>query len=342
MSQPIVPSASSSGAQTLAQLYARVESGPGAAARVIAKIPNPRGWDDVPGWRFFRSVLKMGLWLGERGGLVPGERVAIMAPLSLERLVVEWATVTQGGVVALLDPQGSDESLDASLSRLSPRVLFTSGPGDAGRARARVSAAGGNVPHIVSMEGVVAGDGLSSWGTVMDLAGTLDTPERAQAFRAAVRAVQGEMPAVAHPVAGSAGPASWTVATQAEMQRRLVELWNRYPPRRGDLAYAIDPGAPGRLRLALWGFLADGMTTLALGTPGKIEEELLALRPSVVAVPPAALGRMRGEEWRRPLEPSEPGRTAFAWIARRLGRAMHEPPPARRVFTLEGEARSLG
>ena len=64
------------------------------------------------------------------------------------------------------------------------------------------------------------------------------------------------------------------------------------------MAYAIDPGAPGRLRLALWGFLADGMTTLALGTQAKLEDELLSLRPSVVAVPPAALERMRGEEWR--------------------------------------------
>jgi acyl-coenzyme A synthetase/AMP-(fatty) acid ligase len=342
MSQPYVPYPSSNGAQTLAQLYMRIESGPGAAARVIAKIPSPGGWDDVPGWHFFGSVLRMGLWLREWGGLVPGERVAVMAPLSLERLVIEWATVTQGGVLALLDPQGRDEVLDASVGRLSPRILFTADPGDAGRARARVSAAHGVTPHIVSMEGVVAGEGLSSWGNVMDLASTLDTAEGAQAFRAAARAVRGEMPAVAHPVAGSAGLASWTVATHADMQRRLVELWNRYPPRRGDLAYAIDPGAPGRLRLALWGFLADGMTTLALGTPAKIEEELLALRPSVVAVPPAALGRMRGEEWRQPIEPSEPGRTAFAWIARRLGRAMHEPPPARRVFTLEGEARSLG
>ncbi|MGH7436961.1 MAG: AMP-binding protein [Polyangiaceae bacterium] len=341
MNLPTATSPSSSGAQTLAQLFMRIESGPGAAARVVAKIPTQRGWDDVPGWRFFRGVLRMGLWMGERGGLVPGERVVVIAPLRLERLVVEWATVAQGGVVAVLDPTARDEALDAALRRLSPRIVFAASPGDAGRVRGRVSALGDS-PHVVAVEGEVAGTGLSTWASVMDLAGTLDTAERAQAFRAASRAVRAEMPAVAHPVAGSAGAASWTVATQGEVLGRLVELWNRYPPRRGDVAYAIDAGAPGRLRLALWAFLADGMTTLALGTPTKLEDELLSLRPSVVAVPPHALARMRGGPWREPVEPADPARTAFAWLARRLGRSMHEPPPARRIFTLEGEPRSLG
>src|SRR5581483_5534233 len=117
---------------------------------------------------------------------------------------------------------------------------------------------------------------------------------RAQSFRAGARAVRSEMVAVAYP---SERGGAWTLATHADLVHRLLELWNRFPARPGDVAYVVDSGAPGRARLAAWAFVADGETTIAVGTSGDEASEVAALRPDVVAAPADVLARLRQVPW---------------------------------------------
>jgi hypothetical protein len=339
MSQPAT--AYSNGTRTLAQMYTRIECGMAGAGsrRIVSRARGAEGWADVPGWRFFRSVVRVALFMRERAGISPGSRVAVVSPIRTERLVVEWAAVTQGAVIAVVDPTSPDEALSSALARLSPKIVLSTGQGTCQRILRQRGAT--RIQHVVSFDDEPA-EGVLPWTGLLDLAGTLDTAERAQAFRAAARAVRPEMPAVAHLEAGS-----WSFSTHAQLVHRLVEFWDRFPPRRGETAYVIDPGGPARVRLPLWAFVADGETTMTIGTPGRQTEELAELKPGTIAMPPDALPRPADGGWTaaeahdQPAPPESPRASALARLARRLGTASHVVRPARRAFTLEGDARSL-
>jgi hypothetical protein len=336
----------SNGTRTLAQIYTQVECG---RSRIVARTPVLSGsssggavaWEDEPAWRFFRRVVRVGLWMRERAALFAGDRVTVVSPLCLERMVVEWATVAQGAVVAVVDPVYSEGELTTVFERLVPKVVF-SAPSSLDRVKdARQRAAGKPGEPVVAFGEAGGGNAATSWAAVLDLGGTLDTAERAQSFRAAARAVRSEMAAVAHPDERGA----WALVTHADVVHRLLDFWNRFPARAGDVAYVVDSGAPARTRLAPWAFVADGQTTVAIGTPGHEAQELASLQPDVVAAPTDVLARLGDVAWKD--TPATGGHaptatTALAWFARRL---RHLEPPARprtrRFFTLEGEARSV-
>jgi hypothetical protein len=332
--------ASSNGTRTLGQMYTRIEGGlTGAGARrVVVRARGAGGWEDTPGWRFFRNVVRVALYMRERAGLMPGWRVAVVAPMRPERLLVEWATVAQGGVIAVIDPRSSDDALAAALSRFSPKMVFVAGKGNS--QRMKPARAGGRMEHVVSFDDE-SDNGVMPWKGLLDLAGTLDSAERAQAFRASARELRSEMPAIAHLEARSA---SWTFTTHGNVVSRMVEFWDRFPPRRGETAFVVDPGGPASLRLPLWAFVADGESTLVIGTPGREEEELAEVRPGTIAMPLDALPlatRSAIQAEGRAGTPATAGATALGWLTGRSRTSPHDVRPARRVFTLEGDARSL-
>jgi hypothetical protein len=295
------------------------------------------GWEDVPGWRFFRNVLRAGLYMRERRGLAQGDRVVVLSPMRVEQLAVEWACVVQGAVLARLSPTAADETLTAALTRLAPKLVFAAGPVEC--ARLLRLCGGVRIQDVVAFEGKgEAGGTFVPWSQMMDLAGTLDTAERAQSFRKAVRAVGGEMPAIVQAPLDGDGP--WSTTTHAQLVGRLIDFWSRFPARQGDVAYVVDPGDRAGLRLALWSFIGDGKTTAALGTAMREADEVAGLRPAVVAAPPDALERIRRSAT-RDAPSAAMGRVrpaALAWIAKRIWPGTNEarrPPP---IFsTLEGD-----
>ena len=83
---------------------------------------------DLPPWRFYRDVIRMGLYLSERAHLNAGDRVVSLMPLTVERLVLDWATVTQGAVSIAIDPEiFPPRILAASLKALAPRIVLLPG-----------------------------------------------------------------------------------------------------------------------------------------------------------------------------------------------------------------------
>jgi hypothetical protein len=108
------------------------------------------------------------------------------------------------------------------------------------------------------------------------------------------------------------------------------------------VAYVVDPGEYAGLRLALWALVADGESTLALGTPDRELHEIVELLPSVVVGPVEVLERASQPSYIPRIDASS--RVAqwvrvVSLVAPRLKRTRRPgegAQPSWRSFTLEG------
>jgi long-subunit acyl-CoA synthetase (AMP-forming) len=275
-------------AQTLSQVHLRAERGSGR--RVVIQHRASDRWDEMPTWRFYRQVIRVGLYLRDRLGVERGDRVAVMSPLRPERLVADWAAVVQGVVTVGLDPDLPSAALASALAQLAPRVALVAGSSE----RARLLELHGgalNAERIIVFDPPTDSEEAASWSQVLDLGGTLDTAERAQKFRSLARAVRPDAPALAHPERHGDGSVVWKLLTHGHIVRQLEHFRVRVPSHEGDIAYVSGGGLPLATLVALWAFVGDEYTTIAIGTPGKETEEIAELRPHVLVAPPAVVER---------------------------------------------------
>ena len=239
-------------------------------------------WNDTPDWRFERQVIRIGLFLRERAAFSPGERIAIVSPLRIELAVAEQAALAMGAASVALDPGLSDAQLALALAQTAPKAIFVADGTVLGRL-------GDAARLVVCFDRPFPAEQATLWTEALDLGGTLDTPERAQSFRAQAREVRPEMPALgffAHPGNGSAG---CEFISHSELMARIRDTWASLPPRKGDVAYLAGGPATLGARIALQACLGDGFTTTALGTPGRELEEIAELHPKRIVAPPAVL-----------------------------------------------------
>ncbi len=243
---------------------------------------------ETPDWRLDRHVIRLGLYLRERVGIKPGDRVAILSPLRQEWLVADLAVIVPGAISVALDDAWPDSALAAALAEAAPRVIFVSGPAGLERL-ARVREGTLSLELVIAFDGPVPPGRAALLSEVLDLGGTLDTPERAQSFRVQAREVDPNAPALAHLDQVADGRYAWKSLTHAEVIGRLKSLWFEQPAHKGDVAYVAGPGVTLDARLALYAFVGDGYSTTALATAARESDELMALRPHKIVAPPAVL-----------------------------------------------------
>jgi non-ribosomal peptide synthetase component F len=243
-------------------------------------------WRETPDWRLERQVIRLALFLRDRAGVGPGDRVAIVSRLRPESVVAELAAVAQGAAAVAIDPDLSPGDLRSAIEAVAPAATFVSD------APAR-ECAPPSARATLCFEGK-APDAWA-WTEALDLGGTLDTPERAQSFRALARGVAADACALGHLV-GSDGSLRSQFLTQAEAAARLTALRTASPARKGAVAYVAGPPTLAA-RLAILSFVGDGSTACALGTPGHEAAEIAELQPGWVVGPSGSL------ESRRPAAP---------------------------------------
>lgn len=215
----------------------------------------------MPDWRFHRHVIRIGLYLHERLGLEPGDRVAILSPLRPEWIVADWAVVTRGMVTVVV--HGSLP--DAAWESLQPKAAFVAGPAVAERLLA-VPSLGTCLRKIVLFDGSTPSERTPSFTEVLDLGGTLDTAERANAFRAEARRVSPEAQALVHARAKDDGSLEVTSLTHRDVVERLQRRWSVSRPRKGRVEYVGAAVRSVAEHVALYGKVADGLTSTAIGT----------------------------------------------------------------------------
>ncbi len=257
MSPRMAAVASPGRGETLGQIHLTAERSHDRAA-VVRRWSGDR-WEETPDWRFHRHVLRIALYLDERVGLREGDRVAIVAPLGTEALVADWASVSLGLATVAIDPDATLPQLTAVWRRIAPRVAFV-----AGDAADRVSQMpSGTGPERVIVLGGPARTGRdASFSEALDLGGTLDTAERANAFRARVRDVSPDRPMVGF----AEHDGAWRFMSQRDVVARLRRRWSSAPPRKGDLAPAPCGTPTLKERIELYGFVGDGLTCTVLPT----------------------------------------------------------------------------
>jgi hypothetical protein len=238
-------------------------------------------WRETPDWRLERQVIRLGLFLRERAGFVPGDRMAIVSGLRPELVVAELAAAAQGAASVVLDPALSGPELAAALEALAPAAVLVADPAALERLRYRARA-------LVCFDGHA--DGASPWSEALDLGGTLDTPERAQSFRAQARGVAAEERALGQLVRSDAA-AGFEFLTQGEAMTRVraVRRAAPAPAKKGDVVY-LAGRATLAARLEVLSFVGDGFTTAVLGTPGRELAEIAELRPQRVSAPEHVVG----------------------------------------------------
>jgi long-chain acyl-CoA synthetase len=288
-------------------------------------------WKPTPDWRLDRQVIRLALYLRERLGVEAGQRVALASELRPEWLIADLAVLGLGAVSVVIDPRMEAEELANALEDAEPRVIFVS---TAGQHRLeRLDGRRARHDRLITLDTPV-GDGLPLY-QVLEQGGTLDTPERAQAYRGDARGVGPDRPAVRH--YQRAAGRGWDVVdlSQGEVIERLRAGWLREPARPGDLAYVCDPTVSLATRLALYAFLGDGYTTMALPSHGPNLSDLAALHPTKIVAPAALFAEAvrggptsveerpgRDGRWPRhasPLEWLTQGRRDRGAIRQRLG-----------------------
>jgi hypothetical protein len=235
---------------------------------------------EIPDWRFHRHVIRLGLYLRERAHVQVGDRIALVATLGPEWAVAQWASLTQGLTTACIDSRRPSATIAEQLSALGPRVVFADGA--ALQHVLAWNAAGDRGATVIAIEGDATAPAVS-WSEALDLGGTLDTAERANAYRAAMRSLPSETPALGHVARNGVGTV-WRFLSHREVVRRVQRVWQGARISSGDVAY-LEGGAPslGSI-LAFLAFSADGHTQVVLGTPGREVEEIEAEQPTKIVV----------------------------------------------------------
>ena len=230
-------------------------------------------FEAVPDWKLDRLAIRLALFGRERLGLEPGERVVVMGRLGWLWPALDFAAMGFGVVPVGLEHDLPDDAVASACAEAAPRAAFATDAESASRLE-RLRAAGRLGGATVVGEGLGEEEGVWPLAKVMDLAAILDTPERAQAFRAFSRQVAPDSPALWH-----AGPEGVVRLTHQAAMARTAPALRARPALEGDVAYVDAPRVTLRKRLALAAFVGDGHTTTALGREGQAAADVAALKP---------------------------------------------------------------
>ncbi len=140
------------------------------------------------------------------------------------------------------------------------------------------------------LDGEAPGRALS-WSEALDLGGSLDTAERANAMRALARAVPPDAPALGHAV-GANGGVTWRFLSQREVVRRVQRVWARSRIASGDVAYVTGEVPSLATTVAVLAFTADGHTQVVIGAKEEALEEIGMTRPHKIIAPVETVRRM--------------------------------------------------
>ncbi len=245
-------------------------------------------WQAMPDWRFDRRVIRTALYARERLDVDAGQRVAIVSELRPEWFLVDFAAAGLGAVSVAVPPDLPADRLAATLEDACPNAVFFSGlvakklsvVGGAPDARSWFCFDGGASSTAIDFEKLV------------ELGGTLDTPERAQLFRATAAEAQPDEPAIRHYRSSADACPTHVDLTHREVLERLEDNWAANPPRPGDRVYVSASALSLDLRLLLYAYVGDGHTTVALGNANAEVGEITTLRPHGIVVSSEAIEKL--------------------------------------------------
>jgi hypothetical protein len=280
-------------------------------ARAAAlRLPEEREREALPDWKLDRLVIRIALYGREKLGLEPGTRALVFGKLGWLWPVVELAVQGFGAAAVGVEHDVDDAALLDALRRAEPRFVVATDRDSARRVvELRRSGLLSKVAIVADEPGGTAGEALPL-GQLLELGGTLDTPERAQAFRLLCRRVEPEAEALWH--VGGRGTLRLSHALAMERLRARIEA---RAPAGGDVLYVQQPRATLAARLAIAAAIGDGLTEAVFGGEAATSAQLAALRPH---------GLLASAAWLESLCQGQGPRWPAALDARRARRRLQE------------------
>jgi hypothetical protein len=290
---------------TLARLFLRAMRKHDRSAVFLHRDSNR--WREIPDWRFERQVIRLALFLRDHGALAPGDRLAIVCSLRPELAVAEVSAVAQGATSVVIDPTLPADQLALALTAASPSAVIL----ENASLREQIGSA---QRAVIGIDGKPR-DGWM-WTEALDLGGTLDTPERAQSFRARAREVVAAAPALGSVLARD-GAVQYQFIDQQDALGRVNRIWADVHPAKGDVTYLAGRVTLGT-RIASFSAIGDGFTRCAFGTPGNESAEIAELRPKRI-VAPAEIVEGARRTAPQPAAPAQrtPARRLLHWLRER-------------------------
>ena len=269
--------------------------------------PADDGFESVPDWKLDRMAIRIALFGREKAGMEPGERVAIVGKLGGLWPIVDFAAMGFSAVPLGIEHGLPDAAVAEVLAEARPRLIFTSDVASAEQVLGLAREGGvGDAPIVT--DGPETDDRVLPLRRLLDDGSILDTPERAQSFRAVSRQIDAQTEALRH-----VGREGLTRLTHADAMGRIEPGLRDRPAQEGDFAYVGGPRVDLATRLALAAFVGDGLTTTAVGTESRVDQDVAALRPHKMVVSSewlAAACRDQGPRW--------PAGLDRPWARRRL------------------------
>ncbi|MBX6365832.1 MAG: hypothetical protein IRZ00_18445, partial [Gemmatimonadetes bacterium] len=255
-------------------------------------------WEVMPDWRFDRRVIRLALVLRERFEVQPGDVVYLGGALRPELIVAELAVTSLGAVALMADAALGGADLVEGLGAEAPKAALCPAAAWATPGFADVVPAG----RAIALDAGAPPEAVA-YGAALDLGGTLDTPERASALRAAARELAPTQPALRQLQRTPGGGLVVSDLSHGEVVAWARGHWEIEPAARGDVVYLAERAPSLTLRALVYAFIGDGHSTIALATPGREAAELRELRPGKVVAPAAVLAAVLA----RPSGPGGPG-----------------------------------
>lgn len=310
--------------ETLSQLYLQAMRHHAREAAVLVHTGD--AWAPMPDWRFDRHVIRVALYLQERAGVKPSDRVAIVAELGQDWLVAEWAAVCLGAVSVAVDPSLPASRLTGALIEAGPRVILASETALPKLDNGTLALPG--VAEVIALTPRRPAESVRTLAEALELGGTLDTAERAQAFRAHARGISADHPALCQHDRSVEGRVAWQELTQGQAVERIGQLWKARPAHEGVRTYVEASTPTLALRLALHACLSDGYTMTVLGAAGLAGTALAEIGPQRIIAPASMLQEAIRAAETQPAEATKPEgwrERANQVLKRGGGRAQHQP-----------------
>ncbi len=260
-------------------------------------------WEPMFDWRVDRRAIRVALYLQERLGLARGDPVAVVGGQSLDWLIVDYAVAGLGGVAMVIPDMFHPAGVIAALGETGPRAVFLprSVLDDPAFDRSRVP----GVEAWIDFDDRAEDPQTTDFKKILDLGGTLDTPERAQRFRQQARLTPPDQIAIRHYALGPDRSTTHTDLTQRGVIDCMEPIRAKHAAQHGDLVYIAADELTLDLRLMIYRLVGDGYSTTAVGSPERAADDLTTLRPHGVIAPSATLWRLIQDD---PVEAdSQPG-----------------------------------
>lgn len=267
-------------------------------------------WQTTPDWRFDRRVIRFATYCRGPLDVQPGERVAIVGPLTPDWLAMDFAILCTGGVAVGLPGELSDENLAATVRESGARLAFATDAESARRLLDLRLDAPGLETLIAPLERPEAEPWLLNLEHVMKHADTLDTAEKAREFRFGARGLGLEGDAFWHVPAAGSGESETVKLDRRQLMAAVRQRLLEQPAGEGDVALFTPGPVTAAARIAAYAYVGDGHTITALCSgPGC--KGVAALAPTQIEACAPFVGELE-----QTLGIEKPGSLARGWLAR--------------------------